>query len=106
GEDQVDRLLSQKLESARRVVRDLHAETLLAEEELEDLPDVRIVLDHQDLGLLRRADGGDGLGMGHVELAPPAPRCAVPRGPAPGGVSALTQRACRPASWWLPDERF
>src|SRR5207237_10288329 len=86
GEDQVDRLLAQQLEGARRAVGHLHAEALLAEEELQDLPDVRIVLDHQDLGLLRRADGGDGLGMGHVRLAPRAP-CAVRRGRPPWCVS-------------------
>src|SRR6059036_3324480 len=72
---------------ARGAVGHLHAEALLAEEELQDLPDVRIVLDHQDLGLLRRADGGDGLGMGHVGLAPPDPGVPALAVRAPGCVS-------------------
>src|SRR6266516_2906873 len=74
-------------DGARRAVGHLHAEALLAEVELQDLPDVRIVLDHQDLGLLHRADGGNGLGMGHVGLAsldPGVPSLAVR---APGCVS-------------------
>src|SRR5438093_10265043 len=49
GEDHVDRLLVEHLQRGRRAVGHLHVEALLGEEDLEDLPDVGIVLDDQDL---------------------------------------------------------
>src|SRR5437016_7795896 len=49
GEDHVDRLLVEHLQRGRRAVGHFHVEAPLGEEDLEDLPDVRIVFDDQDL---------------------------------------------------------
>ena len=53
GQDHVNGLLVERRQRRIRAVRDLHLEALLGEKDLEDLPDVRIVLHDEDLRPVR-----------------------------------------------------
>ena len=53
GQDHVNRLLVERRQRRIRAVRDFHLEALLGEKDLEDLPDVRIVLHDEDLRPVR-----------------------------------------------------